>query len=1169
MPPRHIELFPNDVLAFIFNILMRDQGHDFINISGDFNVYTGGGDEYMSNLGTIDFAVLKDIAFKMDNNISDKDLDFTIANTRDSFCYNLLLYVVFNDNEQTIEYNTRYDPKKITDLKLSLKKYHPDISPDINITHDRIIIPDIRENISGIVSRAAHAQGIRRAALDTDSIADRILDYIALDERGFDILSKHKENSKNNNYKMTDIQTQLIKYYYTTINCNDDINIFNIIIYIYKCIYNDTSYIYLIGIADLFIKMKLTEFIESYQSSVSHDTSSVSHDASSVSHDASSVSQDASSVSHDTSSSHNSSLPARERFNYTTGQYEVVNEDNDVDTMSDGVDDTPDRYGVVYGTMGDDDNSSIVNVVPGTLTINSKHQSVIDSDSDNTLSQQDSDSDNTLSQQDSNNPFFQLDGGGSKNKLEIYKKHINYILGLNNNIQKGGLPPTSSTMKSFANMLRCFAFNTIGYDKTEYTDGIISIKMNKDADDPDIRIDTEIKKKANSKYNYDPYTDPENIKQTVTTVIPNDRFTLPTSYSKSFNPTMIQHYSDFNWFEFEKFSLTEHLTKNNSAVENDSFYYLIELLKQSVNGTYNISRPDPLSSPPVNIDIPALDDLSQISTFKLGVDKQIAKYKINDTNSINKIKFPIYKYSVLNNDLFRMLSKTFAPSTIPNKEQMKFIVNNESAITMKYGLKFDANGNDRPLDNVLHNYPTFIDPGSSGSNINQIIDEFGTYEMGFIGREPLPTSSSSTPQVTQQYTLIMEPRTGEHTITIKVSDNNYSATYIFKKNYTDFFNNGLSLNSWNECSAVIALANSFNALQNYYSVCLDIPSKGGAHKKITVKHSKTDNTKLENETLPNSFEWDNLYEDYGSIWYKHSSSKKLIYLKLTNIITEHIKSNVDFPNLTNVNFQDKTQLKNLHTNRQYYLIAKKVNLCLDTTIKPPNIIKNCDVYWAIFPPYFIFYQYSLFKGLGDISQEISTMTKWGGINEHDKVYRTTDTNVAIASAKFNETVSANTNNLYLKYDDYGNAPRCLISHDKASGSRFALLLLAALKCYIKKKLPDQNNINMLCFGGYTGKLIDSLFVKPNMRMVQSKITGYTYIENKVAPFNDILTQIIGTDGPIIAAHFPAVRYQGGKIKKKTYNKRKNNKTHKRRKNKTHKKINNKTHKRRKNKTHKK
>jgi len=1157
MPQRHIELFPNDVLAFIFNILMRDQGHDFINISGDFNVYTGGGDEYMSNLGTIDFAVLKDIEFKIKNNLRDKDLYFTIANTRDSFCYNLLLYVVFNDNEQTIEYNTEEDSPEIIELKLLLSH----VCPNINI----------KDDISFSVKRR----------------------HISMDD-------------------MVGIQKKLIEYYYNTINCNDDINIFNIIIYIYKCIYNDTSYIYLIGIANLFINIKLDEFIESLNV---ESTSSILVNAPD--------SPPFLSIDSDNSDDEYVSVPIpmerqdskqikRRHINVTP--FPTGSEDDDFFTIGN-------NYLFLQGEddkrrMDDDDDDDV-----GTFqSLTGRIREPLSGRIREQLRRQ------QLLQQLRHQISKK---GGSKNKLEIYKKHINYILGLNNNIQKGGLPPTSSTMKSFTNMLRCFAFNSIGYDMTEYTDGIISIKLKKDQDDPDIKNETLHQQLIDTNYKYNPYFDDRNkvVKLASSQVIPIDRFILPNDYSKAFNPAMINDYHKFEWFDFEKFSLTEHLTKNDSAVENDSFYYLIELLKQSKNGTYNISVPVPsslssLSSPPVNINIPALDDLSQISTF-IGVDKQIAKYTINATNSINKIKFPIYKYSVLNNDLFRMLSKTFAESIYntkaaldpsietpaiyndDEKEQMKFIVNNESAITMKYGLKFDPNGDDRPHDNVLHNYPTFIDPGSSGSNINQIIDEFGTYEMGFIGRDLLSTSSSSTTQVKQQYTLLMEPRTGEHQITIKVSDDNYSATYIFKKNYTDFFNNGISLNSWNECSAVIALANSFNALQNYYSVFPDILKGGGPPKKkskqaekssqksiakISIKPStKHSNTKLKDDTLPKNFEWDDLYDDYGSVWYevssvgKHSgnSGKSLEYLKLTNIITKHISGNVTFPDLKNINFQSKIELVSLHgkTGKPRYRIANNVTLCLDPDSVSPERIDHCNVYWARFPPYFIFYQYSLFKGLGDISQEISTMTKWGGINDPNRVYKTTKTDLTDASEKFNEEplTLANTNNLYLKYDDYGNAPRCLISHDKASGSRFALLLLAALKCYIIRNtltlppLPLQNNINMLCFGGYTGKLIDSLFVKPNMEMVNSGITDPAYRENKVAPFNDILKQITITkkdddddEDVNILEEFDAVRYQGGKIKKKTNNKRKKNKTHKRIKNKRNKKTN-----KRRNKTNKK
>jgi hypothetical protein len=136
-------------------------------------------------------------------------------------------------------------------------------------------------------------------------------------------------------------------------------------------------------------------------------------------------------------------------------------------------------------------------------------------------------------------------------------------------------------------------------------------------------------------------------------------------------------------------------------------------------------------------------------------------------------------------------------------------------------------------------------------------------------------------------------------------------------------------------------------------------------------------------------------------------------------------------------------------------------------------------------------------------------------------------------------------------------------------------MIASLK--FLRNNPDtlnQNNINMLCFGGYTGKLIDSLFVKPSIEMVNIQMADAPYIEDKVAPFNDILKQITITkkdeddddyyEDVNILEGFKAVRYQGGKIKKKTNNKRKKNKTHKRIKNKRNKKTN-----KRRNKTNKK
>ena len=695
--------------------------------------------------------------------------------------------------------------------------------------------------------------------------------------------------------------------------------------------------------------------------------------------------------------------------------------------------------------------------------------------------------------------------GGGKNKLQNYITHIRHILGLNNkNTQFGGTKITSDIMNKFANMLRCFAFSCIGFNNIiQYIDSDKNPIMTIEFDDG-IKISSDHSGES----------------------IRVDEYRKPESYQKTFNTEMINNYQYFKWFDFEKYSLSENLSKNNSAVENDSFYYLIELLKN-----YKVR--------------PFVDDLSQISVFNSTVDennKQIQKYKIDNTNSINKIKFPIYKYSVLNNDLFRMLSETFAGADIAdeNKDKMKFIINNESAATMKYGLDFDPNGDDRPLDNILPNYVSFIDSGPSGSKPEAIIYEYGRYKMGF-------QAFRNSTNLKQQYTLDLIPSTGEHTITISTTPSlqdahgnfKYTTTYTYKKHFINFRDkNNNPLTSWNKCSADVVLSNSFNALQNYF------------------KNTKQSNT------------WDFLFDDLGQIGYSTTTTGSLTLVELSSCITDYVRSNIQFPEIT-VDLQNSTVVKNMHLDLKKYPVSndgteKQVSLTLPSNTKTKTKTKTTQyyVYFTRFPAFYIFYQYALFKGLGDISQEMSTLTKYGGIVGHiHKSTNNNDLNTKFTDAAGNPAALKNNDDLYLPYDPNGNAPRCLISHDKASGTRFALEMIASLK-YLSynPETHNQNNINMMSFGGYTGKLIDSLFVKPNIDMINvgfSDPTPYPQVDT-VAPYNKILNQIQeynkdDIDNPTnLINPYNTIVYQGGKIKKKTNNKRKKNKN-----NKTNKRIKNK------------
>ena len=88
----------------------------------------------------------------------------------------------------------------------------------------------------------------------------------------------------------------------------------------------------------------------------------------------------------------------------------------------------------------------------------------------------------------------------------------------------------------------------------------------------------------------------------------------------------------------------------------------------------------------------------------------------------------------------------------------------------------------------------------------------------------------------------------------------------------------------------------------------------------------------------------------------------------------------------------------------------------------------------------LFYSFSLFKGLGDISQEMTSVIKYGGGNEN------------IIRPK-------NTDN-YEAFDTSGNALRLFLAGDRLSANRFILTLNYGLQYKI------DNNINSKAYGGY-------------------------------------------------------------------------------------------------------
>jgi hypothetical protein len=87
----------------------------------------------------------------------------------------------------------------------------------------------------------------------------------------------------------------------------------------------------------------------------------------------------------------------------------------------------------------------------------------------------------------------------------------------------------------------------------------------------------------------------------------------------------------------------------------------------------------------------------------------------------------------------------------------------------------------------------------------------------------------------------------------------------------------------------------------------------------------------------------------------------------------------------------------------------------------------------------IFYKFSLFKGLGDISQEMTSVIKYGGGNTN--------------------SLSTTDKDKYEAFDASGNALRLFLAGDILSANRFILTLNSGLKY-------KNNNINLKAYGGY-------------------------------------------------------------------------------------------------------
>jgi len=130
----------------------------------------------------------------------------------------------------------------------------------------------------------------------------------------------------------------------------------------------------------------------------------------------------------------------------------------------------------------------------------------------------------------------------------------------------------------------------------------------------------------------------------------------------------------------------------------------------------------------------------------------------------------------------------------------------------------------------------------------------------------------------------------------------------------------------------------------------------------------------------------------------------------------------------------------------YILKEKNINelsmLIHSIKQKKPQTVKNVNNQKKKLNIIELFYMFSLFKGLGDISQEMTSVIKYGGGNKN--------------------TISPKDN--YEAFDTSGNALRFFLARDQLSANRFILTLNYGLEYGLKTR--NDNNINSKAYGGY-------------------------------------------------------------------------------------------------------
>jgi hypothetical protein len=614
--------------------------------------------------------------------------------------------------------------------------------------------------------------------------------------------------------------------------------------------------------------------------------------------------------------------------------------------------------------------------------------------------------------------------GNASTKYNLYTNAIKHVIErkrdlFNNGIQRGGY-----NAANWHTMFKCFAYNCMGikHDTDGNTTGTV----------------------------YAPLFGPQNYHRHINFA----NYAVPID----------DLYNNCEWFDFEK---TTAANVPATRINDEVVRYVNDLFKKRVDfflplGVVAAPLPNipalpaaPAAPaaliPPLpnmtnqyrygyltNTFIPTIDDLSSIRSSLLPFDpannyNEIEKYITRNENSINYVKFPVYKKSAINLDLFRVLSSTFhngllpLPPGTPLNYDMMYVINNECK-----ALEPAANG---IIPNVLTNYLSYCDPGTSGSHPAIIVNEYGAqYFMGVYNGN-----------ANNKYELQYTPQTGNHIMRINSTSTQGigpgaaaavgTANYMFEHTPTHF-----GVDRWNQVTKDVCIARACEFVTSYMRRALNSnPSNViAAWKSIRF-----------------------FINDFGK-------------LNIGGILTT--RCNVPYPR---INYQHNA-VPAIMTTPMYNTI---------TSGGLPNPM------FRRLPVFYLFYSFMLFKGAGDIGQELTTLIKWGGIAPAPAAAGPVpgqgisyiSTNQPDPAQKFpapalGATLSTTDPN-YLQFDANGNAPRFLVSADRPSGTRFILMMHYAVKTLLESNDDDlclrQNNINTLAFGGYVTHLYKSIFAKVN------------------------------------------------------------------------------------------